>query len=177
MSRLPESLLHQFEGLGDARPRLAHAGHGRMRMREQHEGEAVAMIRIVEDLLVPVVPFQLPRVAARVGVAMRLTQEAQAVACCGEPLRIAEAARRYREIEDEPGAADEVTRRAVVDGAVVLEVMKEAARRVETTTVIEGHRVEDVDTQKAGGPEVQMIMRRGGRHVTLHACRFGYRRG
>src|SRR5882757_260731 len=108
MSRLPESLLHQFEGLGDARPRLAHARHRRMRMREQHEGEAIAMIRIVEDLLVPVVPLQLPRVAAGVGVAMRLTQEAQAVARCSEPLRIAEAARCHREIENEAGAADEM---------------------------------------------------------------------
>ena len=68
--------------------------------------------------------------------------------------RVAEVAVRHRVVEDEARAADEVARRAVVDAAVVLEEMKEAAGRIARVGRVEGERVAHVREQEVAAAEV-----------------------
>lgn len=123
--RLPEMLFHQLPRVFEPRARLLDAGHERVRMREQHEGQAVAMLRAVLHGGAAVVPVDLPCVAAA-RLRMRALHESQAVARSVEVLRIPEAPIRHRMVEDEARAADQVARAPVVHRAVVLEEVEEA---------------------------------------------------
>ncbi len=124
--RLPEVPLHQAPGVLQPFARVAHAGHQRMRVRQQHKGQAIAVLGAVLHGGVARVPVDLPRVAAP-GLRMRTLQESQAMPHRIEVCRMAESAVCVRVVEHEARAAYQVARAAVVDRAVVLEEMKEAA--------------------------------------------------
>ena len=160
---LPEARLHQREAGLQTGTGLLDAGHQRVRMRQQHEGLAVGVVRAVDHPRAGArcaagravrIVLDHPGVAA-LGLGMRLVQEAQAVAHRLQPLRPAlQVAPGHRVVEDEAGAADEVAGAPVVDRAVVAEEMEEASGRVDAAPVVEGHRVADVRAQDIGRAEV-----------------------
>ena len=152
--RVPKPALHQFECFGDLQPGLFDAGHGGMGLREQHEREAVAVPGAVDGPLFPVAPLDFPVVPAMDWIPVRVAQECKPMARVLEIERIAEMPVRHRVVEDEAATADEVTRTAVVDRAVVLEIVKEAARRVVDRRRIERQRVGDMLEQERAIAEI-----------------------
>ena len=100
---------------------------------------------------------------------MRLAQIAQAVSrgidvFTMERRIVAELDRRQRIVDDEARAADQMPMAAIVDRAVVLEVVEEAAGRIDRVRVIERHRLCDVFAQENGRTEV------GCNGYGAHAC-------
>lgn len=161
---IPEAVLHQIERMRDERLRLFDARHRRVRGREQHEREPVAVARAVaRRALRAVAPFDFPVVAFVLGVPVRVAQKAQPVARVSEIARVAEMAVRHRMVEDEAATADEVARRAVVDAAVVAEEVVEAARRVERVRRVKAQRVLDVREQELRVAKARDVRRGGGR--------------
>jgi hypothetical protein len=51
--RVPEALLHQLKGFVDPRRGLRFAGHQRVAVGQQHEGQAVAVVGAVGDAASP----------------------------------------------------------------------------------------------------------------------------
>ena len=78
MGRFPEALLHQGEGGIQSGARLAGTRHQCVRMGQQHEGQAVAMLGAVLDAGALAVPIDHPGIAA-LCLGVCLLQEAQAV--------------------------------------------------------------------------------------------------
>ena len=68
--------------------------------------------------------------------------------------RIAERLPGHRVVEDEARAADQVPGMRVVDRAVVLEELEEAAGRIDAARMVEGHRVAHVPQQELARTEV-----------------------
>ena len=129
---------------------LVDAGLQRDGIREQHEGAAVAVIRPV---LGPAVADG-PGVAAVGRMAVHVAQVAQAVPGRLQVLLVAEFPEGHGVVEDEPRAAHQMTMTAIVDGAVVAEVLEEAALRIDGARMVEGHRLRDVLAQEVRRSEV-----------------------
>ena len=151
VGRLPEAALHQLERGGDAFACARHAGLGRVRVGQQHEGQAVAVVGAVGDGCAAVVPVQHPGVAA-LRLCVRLVHEGQCVRHVAH--RGAEPAPGQRVVEDEARAADEVACAAVVDRAVVLEKLEAAAGVVPDAGRVERQRVAHVGPQRVGAAHV-----------------------
>ncbi len=121
---------------------LLDAGFQRLGVGQHDEGQAVAVVGAVQNLVAA--PEQ-PGVAAGRRVAVGVAQERQPVADGVLVVGVAEAAERHGVVEDEAGAADQVARVRIVDGAVVLEEVEEpAALAVDAARMVERHRVADV---------------------------------
>ena len=108
---------------------------------------------------------QGPCIAAGLRIAMYLPQVVEPMADGDEVLLaqvgvIGELAGGHGVVEDEARAADEVAMAAVVDRAVVLEVVEEAAVRIDAARVVERHRVGDVRAQEGRRAEIWQLVRR-----------------
>ncbi|MDT4837597.1 hypothetical protein FQZ97_713340 [compost metagenome] len=147
--RFPEMLFHQVAGVREAGACFLDAGHQRMRVRQQHEGQAVAVLRAVLHGGLMAIPVDLPCIAT-IRLRMRGLQERQAVAHRRKVVGPAEAAPRHRVVEHEARAAHEVARAAVVHRAVVGEEMEEAARGIAAARRVERQRVGDVAGKEFG---------------------------
>ena len=81
---------------------------------------------------------------------MHLAQVTQAVPCGVEIVWgvVANSSARHRVVEDEARAADQVAMAAIVDRAVVLEIVEEAAGRIDRARVVERHGLRDVPAQE-----------------------------
>ena len=101
-----------------------------------------------------VAPLQFPRIAARVGIAVYAAQESQAVTQALAVGFLAELAQCHRVVEDEAGAADQVTRVGVVDGAVILVEVMEAAAGIDRAGIVEIAGVADMPQQGFRGVKI-----------------------
>jgi hypothetical protein len=158
--RFPEALRHQLPGRFQARRCFAHTGHQRVRVGQQHKGQAVAVVGAVLHGGAAFVPIELPRKTA-LRLRMRLLQEGEAVACALQVGDAAETAMCHRIRENEACAADEVARTPVVERAVVLVEVEEAATRIDTARVVERQRVANVAEQEVRGSEIRHGVRMG----------------
>jgi len=137
-----------------------------MRVGEQHEGQAIAVVGAVEDDLAPLLPGQLPAVTATAVVAVSFTQKSHAMMHGLEILGIAEVAVGHRIVKYEAGATHQMTRRAIVDGAVIHEKVVKAAAGIDAARVIKMHGVVDMDQQ-----HVTRTKLRNHQSVFAKACR------
>jgi hypothetical protein len=116
-----------------------------MRLRQQHEGQTVAMVGAVQQRRLALVPVEQPGVAP-VRLAVHLLHE---IECVGHlSSRRSEPARGQRGVEHEARAAHQMARAAVIDGAVVFEEMKAAAARIAHARCIERQGVAHVGQQR-----------------------------
>lgn len=103
------------------------------------------MIGGVGDLIV----VQQPGVTAGRRIAMSLPLNGQAMFKRALIVRVTEAAKSHRIIEDEARAAHQMPGMRVVDAAVVAEEVMEAAGRIDGARMVKSHRVADVIKQEA----------------------------
>ena len=150
---LPEARLQQDPDFLHPVARIADPSHQRVRIRQQHEGQSVAMVGAVFRHAVT----NGPGVAAGFGVEVHLAQITQAMQHRLAIFLVAEFARRHRVVEDEARTAHEVPMTGVVDAAVVLEVMEETAGRIDAARVVERHRLRDVRAQEFRRAEVRLF--------------------
>jgi hypothetical protein len=153
-------LVHQLEGGIDHRFGFIDTRHRRVRARQQNERVAVAMPRAVERAFRAVAPFDFPVVAFIHRVPVRVAQERERVTGVVLMLLAAEMTKRHRVVEDEARAADEVSRGAVVDRAVVLEKMKKTARVVAGGSCVERQCVANVIEEKIAAAKVRFCRTR-----------------
>ena len=145
---LPETVLHQFEGLFQPVLRLGNPRLQRVRVGQQHKGEAVAMIGRVEYARLAVFPMQQPGVTAGDRVAMHVTQKVD------RPARIIQIGRcvrkmpcRHRPQKDVARTAHQMACVCIEYRAIVLEKMVQPAARIDRAGMVERKNIAHVVQQ------------------------------
>jgi len=146
-------VFHQFKGGMQASLGLGDASHQRVGMRQQHEGQAIAMVGAVQHLGVALVPVDHPGIAA-LGLGMGRLHKAQAMARGCLVFGAAKGAKGCGVVENKARAAHQMAGAMVVDRAVALEVVKESAGWIQCPAFVKGQRVADVVAQKGRGAKV-----------------------
>ena len=162
---VPEPLFHQLPGFVEPVLGLGDAGMERLGVGQRHERQAIAMLAGVGDHAIA----QLPRIAAGLRVAMRLPKVIQAVLQRLLVRRVAERLPRHGVVVDEARAAYEMPPAAIVDAAVVAEVVKKTARRIDAPRVIETHDASGMPKQKFARAKIGERLA-GSAFAECHVC-------
>jgi hypothetical protein len=97
---------------------------------------------------------------------MLVAQVVDAVAHAVQIRGVTELAVRHRVVENEARTAHQMAVVAVVDAAIVEEVVVESTRRIDAARMVEGHRIGDVAAQERDRTEI----RRLGCHCASSVC-------
>lgn len=146
----PEVFFQQLPGFVHPLTRLIDAGFQAARIRQQHKGNAVAVIHVVFDHAIA----QRPRVTPGLRVAMHVAQIVQPVTYRLQVRSIAELAVGHRVVEDEARTADQVPMPGIVDRTVIAEILEKPTGRIDRARMIERHGVGDVLAQDVGRTEI-----------------------